>query len=135
MPLLRSQSQGKGDLSEHYADQDGDQPWRLDSNARMRTLISMLDAQLPNTTVWGLTSHDTLCLMSVPKYNAGPWYVAISAMVGGGFEVTYRLPEGELPIPDSEILFRVSDVDLATEHIKIAMNLTRAWRDSPDLTR
>ncbi len=113
MPLLRSQSQCKGDLTEHYTDQDGDQSWRRDSNARMRALIAMLDSQLPNTTVWGLTSHDTLCLMSVPQYDAGPWYVAISAQVDGGFEVTYRLPEGELPIPNSEILFRVSDMDLA----------------------
>ncbi len=71
--------------------------------------------------------------MSVPEYDAGPWHVAIYAKVGGGFEVTYRLPEGELPIPDSEIVFRVSGLDLAIERIKIAMSLTRAWRDSPDL--
>ncbi|XZE20982.1 hypothetical protein SH449x_000874 [Pirellulaceae bacterium SH449] len=56
-------------------------------------------------------------------------------MVDGGFEETCRLPEGELPILDSEILFRVSDMDLAIERIKIAMKLTQAWRDSPDLTR
>lgn len=135
MPLIRSQSQGNGDLNEHYTERDGDQPWRINSNARMRSLIAALDAELPNTTVWGLTSHDTLCLMSVPEYDAGPWYVAINAKVGGGFEVTYRPPEGELPIPDSEILFRVSDLDTAIERIKIAMSLTRAWRDSPDLTR
>ena len=100
----------------------------------MRSLIAALSAELPNTMVWGLTSHDTLCLMSVPEYDAGPWHVAIDAKVGGGFEVTYRPPEGDLPIQNSEIVFRVSDPDHAIERIKQAMSLTLAWRDSPDLT-
>lgn len=56
-------------------------------------------------------------------------------MVSGGFEVTCRLPEGKLPILDSEILFRVYDMDLAIERIKIALKLMRACRDCPDLTR
>jgi hypothetical protein len=134
MPLIRSHSQGNGALTDHYCDRDGDMTWRNESNARMRTLIAALSDELPNTMVWGLTSHDTLCLMSVPNYDAGPWHVAIDAMVGGGFEVTYRPPEGDLPIPNSEIVFRVSDPDHAIESIKQAMSLTRAWRDSPDLT-
>ena len=50
-------------------------------------------------------------------------------MVSGGFEVTCRLPEGKLPILDSEILFRVYDMDLAIERIKIALKLMRACRD------
>lgn len=133
MPLIRSKSQGEGDLCEHYVDRDGDQLWVIDSNARMRSLITALDAELPNTLVWGLTSHNTLCLMAVPEYDGGPWYVAINAKVGGGLEVTYRPPEGELPIPDSEIVFRVSELNLAIERIKFAMSLTRAWQDSPDL--
>jgi hypothetical protein len=134
MPLIRSHSPGKGDLIDHYCDRDGDMTWRNESNARMRSLIAALSAELPNTMVWGLTSHDTLCLMSVPEYDAGPWHVAIDAKVGGGFEVTYRPPEGDLPIQNSEIVFRVSDPDHAIERIKQAMSLTLAWRDSPDLT-
>jgi hypothetical protein len=72
--------------------------------------------------------------MSVPEYNAGPWYVAIDTKVGGGFEITYRPPEGEMPIPDSEIRFRVCDVNQAINRIGLAMSLTRGWPDSPDLT-
>ncbi|XZE36722.1 hypothetical protein SH501x_002306 [Pirellulaceae bacterium SH501] len=133
MPLLRSQSQGGGDVAEHYSDRDGDAAWRKECNARMRSLITALNDALPKTIVWGLTSHDTLCLMSMPAYDAGPWYVAIDSRVGGGFEVTYRPPEGELPIPESEIRFCVSDLGLAIERIKKAMALTMAWADSPDL--
>lgn len=134
MPLVRSRSQGNGDLlATHYIDRESDQRWVAGRNAAMRALIAELDRQLPETLVWGLTSHDTLCLMSVPEYDAGPWHVAIDGKVDGGFEVTYRPPEGELPIPRSEIVFRVKGLGESIRFIKQAMALTGGWPDSPDL--
>ena len=133
MPLIRSKSQGGGSCCEHYKNDIGNDGFINRRHAGMRSLINKLNAQLQNTTVWGLTSLDTLCLMAVPMYDAGPRYVAIDAISEVTFRVNYRPPEGQLPIPGSEISFSVLGVDEAVDLIKKAMQFTQGWPGSPDL--
>lgn len=136
MPLLRCVSQGGGNASclcEHYDRSDTDDDSFAAAKTRMQQLIMGLDQRLPNTTVWGLTSHYLLSLRATPKYNDGPWFVWIDPFYLSSFRIAYRLPDGELPIPDSEISFCVKDVDLAVERTMLALRYSRGWPDSPDL--
>lgn len=133
MPLRRSESQGGGDVSRHYRDEDGQQPWIREWMIAIRQLISELDKALPNTTVWGLTSHYSLGLMSVPRYDEGESHVWVKNFSEGSFTIAYTPPVGTLPIAASIVEFRAKGVDLAVEQIKIAMAHSRGWPDSPDL--
>lgn len=135
MPLRRSESQGGGDIEavlRHYRDLKDDEDYIKERNSQMRSLLKRLNDELPATTAWGLTSHDTLWLMSNPQYYGGPRYVGIDSYVTT-FQVTYRPPDGELPIPDSEVVFRVVSIDDASARIRLAMLFTGGWPQSPDL--
>ncbi len=136
MPLLRSDSQGGGNASklcENYRGAAEDTELFTASQFRMRQLIMKLDERLTQTIVWGLTSHYLLCLMAVPTYDMGSWFVTMDPHYLSSFRISYRLPEGELPIPDSEISFRVKDVDLACERTILALRYSRGWGDVPDM--
>ena len=91
VPLIRSESQG-APLLDHYKDSDTCSEWVVEMNAAMRSLIPALNAKLPSTTVWGLTSHNSLGLMSVPKYDAGESHVNIEHFEFGYFRLGYRPP-------------------------------------------
>jgi hypothetical protein len=100
----------------------------------MRQLIPALDTALPKTDVWGLTSHYSLGLMSVPAYDAGDTYVSIEHFANGYFTISYRPPDGTLPIRRSTVTFQAEGIEEAVALIKIAMAETKGWPDSPDLT-
>ena len=136
MPLRRSESQGGGDIEavlRLYRGRDGDPDYINERNSRMRSLLKRLNDELPETTVWGLTSLDRLWLMSNPQYDGGPCYVGIDSMCDTTFQVTYSPPDGELPIPNSEVVFRVVSIHDASEQIRFAMFLTGGWPQSLDL--
>lgn len=136
MPLLRSQSQGGGDIEavlRHYRSRDGDQAYLKKRNSRMRSLLQCLNDELTTTVAWGLTSHDRLWLMSDPQFDGGPRHVGIDPFGDNTFQVTYIPPNGELPIPNSEIVFRVSSIEEASVRIRFAMALTGGWPENADL--
>ena len=137
VPLLRSESQRSGDIIAvlvHYQDREKeDRPWVLRRNANMRALLNRLNDDLPLTTAWGLTSHDTLCLMTCPRYDEGPWYIKITGMGDDTYRIGYIPSEGTLPIPGSEVTFDVSGVNKASELIRFAMALSKAWPVNSDL--
>ena len=133
MPLRRFESQGGGDVSRHYRDEDGQQPYIREWMIAMRQLIPELDKALPNTTVWGLTSHYSLGLMSVPRYDKGESHVRIKSFSEGSFTIAYTPPAGTLPIAGSIVEFRTKGVDEAVEQIRIAMAHSRGWPNSSDL--
>lgn len=132
MPLVRSESQG-GNILDHYCDNESDSEQIRKWYAAMRDLIPKLDAELPNTDVWVLTSHDSLCLMSVSEYEAGDHHVIIEHYYDGCFRMSYHPPEGELPVSGSHVTFMAIGVPEALARIKIAMAASKGWPDSPDL--
>ena len=132
VPLIRSESQG-APLLDHYKDSDTCSEWVVEMNAAMRSLIPALNAKLPSTTVWGLTSHNSLGLMSVPKYDAGESHVNIEHFEFGYFRLGYRPPNGLLPFPDAYVQFSAAGEEEAIEKLLIAMAASGGWLGSPDL--
>ncbi len=135
MPIIRSESQGGGNVLEHYVDSEDHSLSVREMSAAMRRLIPALDAKLPNTEVWGLTSHHSLSLMSVAEYDAGETHVAIERFAGDCFHMSYNPPDGRLPVPDSPIGFIAIGVEEAVERILIAMSASGGWPASIDLPR
>ena len=132
MPLVRSESQG-APLLDHYKDSDTYSDWVLEMNAAMRSLIPALDARLPSTAAWGLTSHNSLLLMSVPKHDAGESHVTVEHYQHGYFRLGYRPPSGLLPFPDAYVQFSAKGVEEAVDKILMAMAASNGWPDSTDL--
>ena len=132
MPLTRSQSQGKCDLFDHYADSDEYRDDLRKSNAEMRCLVTALDQALPKTTVWGLTSHFRLLLMSTPLYDSSEPHVLVYHYCNQ-FWVEYYPPDGDLPVHGSHVGFRVNDVTDAVRQILVAMGDSKGWPGSPEL--
>jgi len=133
MPLIGSESQGGGDTCDVYADDENLDDQLRKWYAAMRELIPKLSERLPDTKAWGLTSHSSLCLMSVPEYDAGDNYVIIEHYYDGCFRMSCHPPEGELPIPDSHITFVVMGVAEALDRILLGMTASRGWPNSKDL--
>jgi len=132
MPLVRSESQGGGDVDRHYHDSEEYRDDIRESRAAMRELLPALNAALPETMVWGLTSHDRLLLMSTPEYDASEPHVMIQHYCKQ-FHMEYYPPDGDLPIPGAHVGFRGCDVPETVRLIKTAMSASKGWSDSPDL--
>ena len=133
MPLIRSESQGGGDVLAHYVDSEKYADRIRKMNKAMREMLPMLNARLPNTVAWGLTSHNSLSLMSVSEYDAGDMHVTIESYHDGYFRMGYHPPSGYLPIPDSYVLFGAVGATEAVDRILIAMAASGGWPDSDDL--
>jgi hypothetical protein len=104
-----------------------------EQKSRMSSLLLRLNDELKATTAWGFTTPDRIWLMSNPEYGAAPCYVGIDAMRDHTFRVAYIPPDGELPIPCSEVVFRVISIEKASAQIRFAMLLTGGWPHSLDL--
>lgn len=102
------------------------------SLAEMRDLLLELDRSLPETTVWGLTSHDRLLLMSTPEYDRSEHHVQVYHY-GDQFWVEYFPPKGRLPVSDSHIAFRASTIPELLPKLLIAMADSNGWPDAPEL--
>jgi len=97
----------------------------------MRELIRRINESLPNTGVWGLTSHVHLLLQAAPDY-AAPWFVSIVAY-GDQIVIEYKLPTGLAPWKDAVVRGVTSNIETAVTFIKTAMVRSGGWPQSGEL--
>jgi hypothetical protein len=97
---------------------------------QMLELMPLLDADLGHQPIWGLTSHDTLCLLPHDDYQA-EWLVTVQVQAWRGFRVTYHMPASEAPWADAIVEGIAQDKEQAREFIRIAIRRSCGWTSLP----
>ena len=100
MKLSRCNDQ-PGTLEEFYGAMIENGASESDIGGTMLRLIERLKALPDERSVWGLTSHYTLCLLS-ENSSASHWYVKVVA-IGRNYFVEYRMPDALAPWPEAYV--------------------------------
>jgi hypothetical protein len=140
MKLTRCQDQKSMTLDEFYSRfiTPQDHPISRDEKTAMLDLISresgrtMLDLisrlrSLPDERrVFGLTSHEWLCLLAEDT-STSPWFVMINAFDKRDYSVRYLMPQAVAPWPGAYVLGQAQSEDEAVQMILIAMERSEGW--------
>jgi hypothetical protein len=95
----------------------------------MLALIAGLRAVPDERRLWGLTSHERLCLLS-ENTSRSPWYVIFVALDTDNVSVEYLMPSEDAPWPDAYVRGHASSVDDAVRMILIGMDRSGGWPTS-----
>jgi hypothetical protein len=134
MHLVRCSEQGSQTLDEFYADIAANEPPYWHTGPAMLSLIKRLRELPDNREVWGLTSHNRLCLLtqndSFPNGVIAPWYVIFVAGDMNAYYVEYLMPEAIAPWPNAYVRGEARSEDEAIEMILTAMERSGGWAKS-----
>jgi hypothetical protein len=124
MPLIPQQGRP---LDSFYRDAaaSSDEMTAAQGTAMLR-LLPGLEEICAHRQVWGLTSHNNLCLLSADDWRS-PWWVVIVPHEGS-YEVRYLMDESDRPWPDALVAGSTEDLSQALEMIRIAMTRSGGWR-------
>ena len=92
----------------------------------MLDLIARLRALPDDRQVWGLTSHERLCLLATDS-SASPWYVIVAALDSQNIFIEYLVPGDSAPWPNAYMRGEARSHDDAVRMIVTAMNESRGW--------
>src|SRR5687767_14368124 len=124
MPLQRISAQQSGTLVEFYTKvAEGEETKEF--GAMMVELIAFLNSHVKES-VWALTSHYSLWLLSSDNYRSG-WHVEILAMENLGYRIRYRVPDAESPWANALVEGMAEDKERALECILVAMERSKGW--------
>ncbi len=133
MPIVRSDSQGGGDVCEHYLpDGNCDECTAISMESMVRLIKAICDAT-PQTQIWALTSHYSLGLMNVPKYGQGKTLVVIHLSLDNFFRIEYRPRDGLLPAPNPMLHCNVRGIESAVQRVLVYLKASGGWPMSADL--
>lgn len=93
---------------------------------RMLDLVPLIERVCADVSVWGLLSHERLCLLAADDYTT-PWYVIVSAP--GGYDIRYVMAPQDAPWPGADVVGTGRSAGAAAEMVHIAMVRSRAWPD------
>jgi hypothetical protein len=123
MPLQRISAQRSGTLVDFYSNIAKGPT--AEFGAMMLELIAFLNSHLTQT-VWALTSHYSLWLLSSDDYRSG-WHIELMAMGSEGYRIRYRLPESQLPWENAMVEGMAKDKERALEYVLVAMERSNGW--------
>ncbi|MFA5194013.1 MAG: hypothetical protein WC740_25170 [Verrucomicrobiia bacterium] len=93
----------------------------LDLIARLRTLPD-------DRRVYGLTSHERLCLIAEDTYKS-PWFVIVWALDKRNYSVEYLMPDDVAPWPGAYVRGEACSEDDAVQMILAAMEKSGGWKE------
>jgi len=123
MQLQRCSDQKHATLEEFYSE------FRKQSQIgeTMLALIARLRRLEDQRKVWGLTSHERLCLLSQDSWET-PWFVKIVALDPRNYFIEYLMPERVAPWKNAYVTGEACSEDDAIRMIFIAMEKSEGWR-------
>lgn len=127
MSLRRGSCQPSQTIAEFYAGMVALGPSNVFSRigSQALDLLPRLEEALADIEVWGITSHEMLCLHNVDDYTA-PTLVAVHPH-SDSFEISYRLPEPLSPWPDAVVHGTATSTGQALSMIEIAIARSMGW--------
>jgi hypothetical protein len=128
MDLRRCQDQKSQSLEAFYSELSQEDAFRKRGKAMLEIVRRLQDS--PNQErVYGLTSHDRLCLLAEDTYTAG-WFVRISALDRQNYMIEYLMPERISPWPCAYVRGEAGSLEIATEMILIGIQQSEGWNNS-----
>jgi hypothetical protein len=129
MHLTRCTDQSSKTLDEFYGQATGHDDVVVREGGRaMLDLIARLCALPDERRVWGLTSHQRLCLLSSDT-SASPWYVIVAALNHRNNFIEYLMPSVSAPWTNAYVRGEARSEDQAIEMVITAMDRSGGWRD------
>ncbi|MCA9794163.1 MAG: hypothetical protein KC910_20285 [Candidatus Eremiobacteraeota bacterium] len=91
-------------------------------------MLELLSQAPDRPGVFGLTSHESLCLLSEDNYDT-PWWVIITPTPPRTFQVEYRPHEAVPPWKDAYVKVLARTPKEAVEQALFGMERSRAWTE------
>ena len=127
MHLTRCKDQKHATLDEFYGETAAPrEPVTRKRGEIMLDWIARLRALPDDRYVYGLTSHDRLCLLSQDTYTS-PWFVIILVLDDKNHYVEYLMPEHEDLWPNNYVRGEARSADDAVQMVVTAMEKSGGW--------
>lgn len=131
MHLTECQDQKSRTLEEFYTEVSQQESVVCREGGKaMLDIIARIRALPDERRVFGLTSHQRLCLLAQDTFRS-PWYVIISALDGRNYSVEYLMPEHIAPWPHAYVKGEASSEDDAVQMIVTALEKSEGWSSRP----
>jgi hypothetical protein len=125
--LKRASWQGPATLDDEYRGFEELPNGHLSrAGTRMLQLLPLLSEACSAIDVWGLTSHESLCLIAADTQEA-PWLVIIEPAPGDEYEIRFRLPGSEAPWDHAMVWGSARSPEEACRMVGIGMERSRGW--------
>jgi len=127
MTLRRASWQGPAALDDEYrAFEKLPNKNLAGAGTQMLRLLPLLYEACSGLDVWGITSHERLCLIATDAHDA-PWLVVIEPVPGDEYEIRFRLPDSEAPWDHAMVWGRATNPEDACRMVRTGIERSRGW--------
>lgn len=139
MPLIRCSEQKRLTLEEFYKELIPQKSEEFpDVGTPMLNVISLINNTFQETIIYGLTSHDTLLLLSTND-SMTPWFVALKGLIisrehqHSEYYIEYLMTSEKQPWPDAKIVGATRSLHELKNYLILAMTESDGWPNSDEL--
>ena len=136
MPLKIMSDQDSMTVEEFYADLAKGKYNSLDieKGNMMLRLIEAINQLFPQTTLWCLTSHDSLCLIADDDWESD-MFLGIEASYSKQYYFYYFMPKDNRPWDGASVHGIASSLEEAKKYLLIAMRESGGWSTNEELKK
>ena len=131
MPIIRCSDQKTQTLEEFYSERLNEKN-SSEMGKAMLSIIDSLNNAFKQTTIYGLTSHYHLILLSQDSFKTD-WYVSVVALDHRHYFIEYLIPEKIRPWPYAKVKGEAQSLEEAMKYISIGMSESLGWPDNQEL--
>lgn len=120
---------GPGDLRRAYEDlgQRPEPAWRMVAE-QMLVLIPLLEQVCANVPVWGLISHERLCLLAADNFRSRRYVLIAAQSTAGGYNIAGGTASDDADGPNARVE-HADSAPAAAELVRAAMIRSGGWPD------
>jgi hypothetical protein len=132
MPIIRCSEQKNKTLKEFYTEFIPDKIKRFaDAGTPMLNVLKLINDIFPQTTIYGLTSHATLLLLTEDN-SLSQYYVALNGLEDE-YYIHYLMTAEKQPWPNAMVKGTTKSLDELKRYLVIAMNESGGWSNNKEL--
>ena len=134
MPIIRITDQKKETLEEFYKELTNEKATIVENGIgkTMLSFLSMVNNTFLNTTIYGFTSHYSLCIKSEDHWESD-FYVVIQGYGDQKFQLEYKMPETKSPWKYAMVKGQANTIEEAKDFLIIAMAESGGWTNNKEL--
>lgn len=134
MPIKRCSDQQSKTLEEFYIFLSQQNTYYVDVAKQMLAFIDLINMLFKDTLIWGLTSHERLCLLNKDDSSAD-MLVIINSTGTNDYYFEYLLPADKQPWENAYVRGQASSIEEARKYLLIAMDDSCGWTDNSELNQ